>query len=431
MPLAIPPDVEAEIAQFRETIRSARSDKLLRLFDYLLERTRAGQSPNETEIASDLFGDEPDLLSAGNASVRVYVHRLRKKLEEFYSSGRPARISVPQGEYSIAISDGSGAASENSEDAGKARAKRQLITVAIAFLCLSGLTIWLLASSFPGSDRADLARSPLWKPLMANGRPNLVVAGDIFLFAESKDNRGGSQLVWDPRIKNREALDVVVMRSPARKGNLRDVDAHFLSVGTSLALARLQTITLGLKRDDSTPVPLSYGSQLTSQTLKSANIIYVGSIACLPPLLRNPAFNASGLKVGSSFEELIDRASGKHFQSDGSIISEDRVATRDYGYIARLRGPSGNVIVLIMGTRDPAILQMAQLISDPSKIAVLARDLLDPNGNFEALYEVRTIGSTNVNERRLILRPVKADDVWYKATASQHFPDEVLEADLK
>lgn len=434
MSIAISPDIETEIAQFRETLASGRSDKLVRLFDYLLERTRAGQFPKETEIATDLFGDKPEFILAGNASVRVYVHRLRKKLEEFYADGRPVRISIPQGEYSVKVCDGSHEPGEGREDAseasGHARTGLQVLAALAAFVCLSGLTVWLLTSSRLLSDDPEIVGSPVWNSLHTNGNPNLIVAGDDFLFAQNNALRGTSQLVRDPLIRNGEALDVVLMRNPEHRGKLRDVDAHFLSAGTTLALAKLQAARLDSMAGGSRPTALTYGSQLTSQMLKAANIVYVGSIACLPPLLRNPLFNASGMKVGANYDELIDRESGRHFRSDGSVISEDRVATRDYGYIARLHGPSGNAIIVIMGTRDPAILQMAQLISDPSKMAMLGRDLPSADGDFEALYEVQTMGNVNVNERRLILRPVTAGDVWYRATASQRFPNDVPEADL-
>src|SRR5271154_1298368 len=82
--------------------------RIRRLFDYFLESSLAGRSPKEIAIAMDVFGKSADFDVGNDALVRVYIHKLRKALDEFYSSsgnGRGAVIHIPRGEYRLRISE--------------------------------------------------------------------------------------------------------------------------------------------------------------------------------------------------------------------------------------------------------------------------------------------------------------------------------------
>ena len=98
-----PNDRIAELAGRLRTRRAlGRSEGLNRLFDYLAERARAGARPKEFEVAAAVFGRGGDFDGAQDASVRVAVHRLRRKLDDFYAgpgADEPVRLSIPRGEY--------------------------------------------------------------------------------------------------------------------------------------------------------------------------------------------------------------------------------------------------------------------------------------------------------------------------------------------
>ena len=91
-----------------ERVRSlsglGRSDRLDKLFDYILQRTLLGEAPKEIEIAADVFGKTgADVII--DASVRVYAHRLRRKLES--DPHNPQHIHTVHGDgYSLTF-DGS------------------------------------------------------------------------------------------------------------------------------------------------------------------------------------------------------------------------------------------------------------------------------------------------------------------------------------
>ena len=96
--------LNALAARMRASHALGRSKVLEALFEFLLERSRAGASPKEIEIAAAVFGRRADSDLSGDASVRVYVHRLRHKLEVYYTGpgkGELMRLAIPRGDYRI------------------------------------------------------------------------------------------------------------------------------------------------------------------------------------------------------------------------------------------------------------------------------------------------------------------------------------------
>src|SRR5215470_14909706 len=83
-----------------------RSPLMQRLFDFLLECSIAGKAPKDIEVAVDSFGKGAEFDVSQDAMVRVYIHKLRRKHEEFYAgpgAGEGVRLSIPKGEYRIVV----------------------------------------------------------------------------------------------------------------------------------------------------------------------------------------------------------------------------------------------------------------------------------------------------------------------------------------
>src|SRR5688572_23291511 len=85
---------------------------LSRLFDFLLERSLAGEAPKELEIAFKVFGKDSRFDVSQDSVVRVYVHKLRRRLDEYYGGlgSTPARITIPKGEYRLTLEEQPGVA---------------------------------------------------------------------------------------------------------------------------------------------------------------------------------------------------------------------------------------------------------------------------------------------------------------------------------
>ena len=83
------------------------SGRLRELFDYLAARGPAAGPASQAEIADAVFG-QPDT-EGDDATARVYIHRLRKRLEDFYAAEgegpNGARLILPAGTYALRLAE--------------------------------------------------------------------------------------------------------------------------------------------------------------------------------------------------------------------------------------------------------------------------------------------------------------------------------------
>src|SRR5215831_665998 len=104
-----PEQLQAEAERIRSSGILGRSELMHRLFDFLVSCSVAGRTPKEIELAIDVFGKDARFEVAHDAMVRVYMHKLRRKLEEYYASpaGRdsPGHLTVPRGEYRLVFEE--------------------------------------------------------------------------------------------------------------------------------------------------------------------------------------------------------------------------------------------------------------------------------------------------------------------------------------
>ena len=90
----------------------ARAQRSVKLLEYICEKHFAGQDAEVCEygIATEVLGRPSNFDSAEDAIARVEIHRLRKKLREYYAAEgahQPLKIIIPPGLYTpVFQSDG-------------------------------------------------------------------------------------------------------------------------------------------------------------------------------------------------------------------------------------------------------------------------------------------------------------------------------------
>jgi hypothetical protein len=408
-----------------------KSDVMNRLFDFLLMQSIAGRSPKEFEVAQEVFGKGSEFDMAQDASVRVYIHRLRRKLEEMPPAPEGGRLTVPRGEYRLAIempgviepvADVVEIEEPELPLASRMPSRGMIAALAGALLVgiLIGASFWMLRGR--SGPESPLAGTSFWKPLAAAPRLTVVVVGDYYIFGEASEGGQVNRLIREFSINSREDLDAYMMEYPSVMGRYVDLDLHYLPTSTGPALSDVLPVA------DAFTMAAGGGharimtmSRLTPEFLKRGNIVYVGFLSSLG-LLREPVFKASGFAIGASYDELVDKATNKHYVSNSDAIANTHAPRRDYAYIASFPGPSGNRILIVAGTRDAAVMQAAEVAADKTQLDQIAKRA----GNapsFEALYEVSTLGPLNVGFNLVVARPIKTDGLWTSGSAIEGFPD--------
>jgi len=400
----------------RASLNLGRSETLHRLFDFLLECTLAGRAPKELEVASHVLGRSGADLMA-DASVRVYVHRLRRKLDDYYTgAGRQDAewLTLPKGEYRFQIEPRPAALVDAASpeaaaaSAGKPARRRE------RWLFLAGglLVGAALALAIPYFSRSDdglgaVRAAPTWSGLLASRRPLAVVAGDYYLVGErDKADAEPARLVRDFAINSREELSELLMHRPELRERYVDLGLSYLPVSSAYALKAVMPViapSLGDRRF----TPLVPSSRLTPPMLKNSDIVYVGLLSSLG-LLEQPVFAGSRFAFAGSYDEIIDSKTGNIYVSDPP--KEGETARRNYAYVALLPGPSGNSMLILAGTRDPALQQAADIVTNAEMIAKLKSTSKD--GYFEALYAVEGVGGDNLRGTLIALNPRSVEGMW-------------------
>lgn len=428
--LSWPERLQAAAGVVRDELGSKRSDKLLRLFDFLMERTLAKRPPTEQEIAGEVFAAGETLESPKDATVRVYIHRLRKMMDEIYRDQAGPRLMIPVGEYSICLVGAPEPAipepptmTQPVPEPAAPRPRRQL-PGRMAVLGAAGMALVMAGLIFVLSSLGPLRSapaSPLWQPIEGSDQPVTIVMGDYFLFGQTGSQQPAPgappRLVWDRSVIAREDLDIYLMRNPAEGARIRGPKAQYVSSATLLALEKVQTALRNTNGGRTRSFRLIAASQVTPEIFKGSDVVYVGLLGGLSVLLRDPLFQSSGFRLGDTFNDLTDTATGTQYQSDGVVLTEERIPRMDYGYIASLPGPAGNTILVIAGLRDPGLLEMAELASDPARMAATGLGGDQPLGSFEALYRVRTMAAANLGATLVLRRDLRVQGIWDKSKA--------------
>ncbi|AVT12539.1 hypothetical protein C8235_06330 [Paracidovorax avenae] len=372
-------------------------------------------APKEIEIAQVVFGRSIDMDLAADATVRVHVHRLRKKLDALPADERGERLALPRGEYRLVVVPSAAAAQGDQEDreASPAPARRGLhrwlhASSAALFLVVNALCWIGIAGKSTRDPRID---SILWSGLAQGTAPVLVVSGSFYVFGERQAHASIVRMVADPDIASAEDLHRYRQHADGAGQKYFDMNTYHLPTGLASALVSVAPIVAAAKSGNTALVREVTTARFTNEMLGSHDIVYVGLLGDLRDL-QEPFLDISGFSLSAGSDAVVDRKSGERFQSDWAEPSTERIMRRDYAYLARFPGPSGNHIVVVAGISDPALVEAAKLASDPAELDRL-KSQLGSSEAFEALYEVRTFGPSNVSGKRLIARPLDVDRMWH------------------
>jgi hypothetical protein len=432
--------MQAEAQSLREQAQKiassgalGRSRSYARLLEFLVDCAVAGRSPKELEIAMEVFGKGADFDPSQDSMVRVYAHNLRQKLEHYYATdGRnePRQIALARGEYRVSLTPGTPAiepaaaaganASQSAPAAAPAvvvavpaaRARGRAIAAMFGILALGVLIGFGFAVSREHAppSAAAIAASPIWKALLDDDMPILVVVGDYYIFGERDEHGDIDRLVRDFNVGSRAELDELLKHDPKLATKYLNLDLTYLPTGSAFALVDVLRVLYTAAK----PVRVVSMSEMSDADLKSSHIVYLGYISGLGKL-EDFVFASSSLAIGYTYDELRNTETGEMYASEAGLPEANR-NYRDYALISTFPGPGGNQFVIVTGTRDAGMMQAAHALSDPMFMKSVeqarpdAKSLQPPS--FEMLYEVTGYGRTNLDARLVHSGKLNYQEIW-------------------
>lgn len=397
--------------QFRASGALGKPGVLSRLFEYLLERSASGQAPKEMEIAYEVFAKDGRFDVSQDSIVRVYMHKLRKRLDDYYTSApapRGERIVIPKGKYLLTLTQATTESTCGAPGAPPLLRARSRPFATLFFILASACVgaaatfVWMLERHDDGPLN-EVRSSALWAPLLADDLPINIVVGDYYLLAETDESNNIRRLTREFFINSKDDLVREVEADPTRMARYRNLNLTYLPTSAAFALRDILPI-LGTKKS----VRVVLMSDLDGNMLASSHIIYVGLFSGLG-ILADPTLAASRLSIGATYDDIIDTQTSTKYFSTAGDTSEPRYV--DYGFVSTYPGPGKNRIVVIAGARDTGVTYAADAASSASSLDAIG-STADLGTSFESLHEVHGVARAGMNGRLLFASSREASSIW-------------------
>jgi hypothetical protein len=337
----------------------------------------------------------PAAAAPPHATARVYVHRLRKRLEQFYEGNDGGgRLVLPAGTYALRFEE---------SPVAEPAARPGLVRLRAAILPL--LLVLAVAGAFFAGREFTAASDPapvnaIWRPFIRSDLPTVVVVGDYYIYGRVKKDRPEvDSMERDFAINSKSDLALAQEANPQRYGDTEDMGLSYLPVSSAYALRALMPVISQARK----PVTIVPASQVDSDILRNHNVIYVGLLSGMG-MIQDVNFTDSNFAVGDSYDELVDMTSGRRYSSGEALALPTAQYYQDYGYVARFRQPGGTLVGIVAGERDTGLRGVAPLAASaalPEKMRRLAE-----NGEaFEAIYEVTGQQGADLGSKLADVRP--------------------------
>jgi len=391
-----------------------RSRLIQRLFDFLVDCSVSGKAPKEIEVAIDVFDKDARFDVSQDAMVRVYVHKLRRKLEEFYAeAGRadPVRMVIPKGAYRFVLESVEVAAAEPGPAVPEPQPRRlRWLTAALAASLLANAAVLLIAAYVhwhaPSDDLRDVRSSPVWSRILNDDRTIFLVVGDYYIFGETDQSMEVKRLIREFSINSPEDLEQYLKLHPQDAEHYLDLKLDYLPTAAAFAVRDIVPVLAAANKR----VRVVLASDLNPALLTSAHVVYIGYLSGMG-MLHDLAFAGSRFTAGESYDELVDRNTGNRYISQAAVPVRGEGTYHDYGYFATFTGPSGNQILIISGTRDVAVMHTAQALTRSRSLEQLVTSA-GAAASFEALYDVYGLDRLNLDGKLLLTSRLNTTRIW-------------------
>lgn len=327
------------------------SEKEKKLLAYLVTKTLASEYIKEAHIAIDVFNKEDGFDPALDSTVRVYIGKLRNKLEKFYlsddSKKSTIKISIPKGHYDVKF---------DIIKRNKKLGRLKLISALFIFFTLVLITAFAIHligdKNDLFSDSKKVSNNPVWKDYSKSELPTLIVVGDFFFMTKRIDNK--RYIVRDTQINSKFEF----IQSGDDTLGFSDFAHTYSPSEMSGCITNFIPFLINGKKS----FKIKKASLLTWEDINSSNIIFVGEFKTLYILNRLlPRFN---IKYDLTKKSYFLLNSSKEPISEFNFNQDPDGFRDDYIIVSKRPGGNGNIITLILTLGRGGIKNVTEKLSD-------------------------------------------------------------------
>ena len=364
------------------------NDKYSKLIQYLFDATIDNRQIKESTIAIECFGNDSNYDPSIDSYVRVYLSKLRKKIEHYYLTDGiedKIQISIPKGNYSLDFV-------EFEQKSFKYKFSLKFLAKIIPLLIIvSGISYFFgtlqnnkVKSSLPSNDI-------IWQNVLTSKKTTLIVMGDYYFFSYpfSSDRKS---YIRDVEINSDTDLKNFVSNNPKLKDDIKIIYHTYLDEHIPLCISSILPSFISSE--------INYEFRLASEVqlndFNNYNIVYIGSYKSLN-LLSNIVgklnFKYQVYQPASSliFKDILTNESFSYKW----VTNVDTKARNDFAMVIKVKGPNNNTFMFFLSEHDFGNLSTSKYFTNRIKIQEFENKL--KSEYFEALFEVKGIERTDLS----------------------------------
>ena len=364
----------------------ADSEKYCALLIYLVQSTLQGKIPKEYTIAIDVFNKDKNFNPSEDTIVRYYMHRLRKKIREYYDSegkNDELELIIPKGHYQVKFQYRKRAQKRNRKPLTSTN--WLLIFLLLILVVINIFFVYnynFLKEKSRVLDDPIKNDDPVWSDFFHNQLPSVLLIGDHYMYDEFDTEFNRFRQETDFKITSRAEFNELVKEYPNR---ILQSTAHGSIPHNSLFnLNDIYHVFVSFGQKPNIEFTSEYMySQFNLVKVANQNIIYMGGFRNLREL------NIILSKLPIKFE-YTDTFRGNITIRDAKTDSlmtfqsrkKDEDIYLDYGVAIKVIGAQNEVYLFLMGFAYPAQIEVVRMVSQEQSLASLYDQYKPLNSDF-------------------------------------------------
>ncbi|MCW8849597.1 MAG: hypothetical protein OQJ81_06410, partial [Melioribacteraceae bacterium] len=248
-------------------------DKYSNLLQYLFDASIQNRQIKESNIAADCFNKDKSYDPSVDSYVRVYLSKLRKKLEHFYLTegiSETVQITIPKGHYSLEFK-------EVEKRTLKYRFSLKFLSKITPLFLLVAIISYFLGAKFSNTIKATIPGNDIvWQDILTAEKKTLVVMGDYYFFSYpfSADRKS---YIRDIEINSDSDLEQFVNSNPALKEKINPIYHTYLDEHIPLCISYILPSFIA----NESKYEFKLASEVQLNDFNNYNIVYIGSYKSL------------------------------------------------------------------------------------------------------------------------------------------------------
>ena len=407
---------DAEKRKFLDKIINSEvlkgKDIYQKLLEFIVEAGLKNVVPTEISISQDVFNKGEEFISTEDTTVRVYVHNLRKKLDQYYQEeGKHDQIKllIPKGHYRILFE-------KNTPDQhDKKKYNSKLIIFILSVLLVFAIVYIILDKIYFNANRFNTSnpygQEFIWDHFFDNGFQSTLLVGDFLVFHEYNNNLSRARRIQDYSINTEEELNLYISENKDKgieKWTLGELPHNII-----FNIIDLNRVFFSFDL----PIDVHFTTEVDIDFIKNRNVIYIGEFKNLRALTDIISFLPIKYQTLPWWQGSITYQTGDSLTTLNTFhdwgISRYVV---DLGIVVKLPGQNKENFLIIAGFGYDSQIKLVEMLSDPAALARLEEQIRAsynyvPN-YFAIVFEITGFDRASTNAEMKFFHEIKDD--YYK-----------------